>query len=172
MCCTQVLLSLWTLSSYICDGFADVGTMLGSADVGAGRSIAALSRRLLCLGVGTGALCSALMWAGEAQIMHAFTHEPGVHAELRSAWSVLVLMQPCNAAVFVYDGLMLALQAFAFIRNLMLGATLGMFSPALLLFYAVGVAGIEHTLLAVWVAKCWLNVGRCAGAAWRVSCRG
>ena len=47
---------------------------------------------------------------------------------------MLVLMQPCNAAVFVYDGLMLALQAFAFIRNLMLGATLGMFSPALLLF--------------------------------------
>jgi Na+-driven multidrug efflux pump len=122
--------------------------------------------------VGTGALCSALMWAGEAQIMHAFTHEPGVHAELRSAWSVLVLMQPCNAAVFVYDGLMLALQAFAFIRNLMLVTTLGMFGPALWLCYAAGVGGLGHTLLAIWLANCLLNAGRFVGAAWRVSWRG
>ena len=60
------------------------------------------------------------MWGAEVQIMRVFTREPRVHAELRRVWLVLVLMQPCNAAVFVYDGLMLALQAFAYIRNLML----------------------------------------------------
>jgi Na+-driven multidrug efflux pump len=226
----QIILSLWSLSSYICDGFADVGTMLGAADVGADRSIATLSRRLLLMGVATGALCALLMWLLEDQIaagmylpptylceargpilscLHevaatvqlsvvtsvcpspvhwlmlctylcsartavAFTHETSVHEQLSIIWPILVLMQPSNAAVFVYDGLMLALQAWSYIRNLMLTATVLLFAPALALCFG-GVVfphTLKHTLLAVWVAKCFLNLGRCVGSAWRVSWRG
>lgn len=167
----QILISLWTLSSYICDGFADVGTMLGAADVGAGRSIAVLSRRLLVLGFSTGVICAVAMATFQDQLAAAFTHEREVHRQLEIVWPILVLMQPCNAMVFVYDGLMLALQIWGYIRNLMAFTTLGLFAPVLVLIYGF-LPGYKQTLLAVWVSKCFLNVGRCVGSAWRVSWRG
>ena len=56
--------------------------------------------------------------------------------------------------VFVYDGLMLALQTWGYIRNLMAFATLGLFTPVLVLMYGF-LPGYKETPLAVWVSKCF-----------------
>ena len=47
--CAQVLLLLWMLTSYVVDGFADVGTMVGARLLGAGRfdEFQTLTKRLV-----------------------------------------------------------------------------------------------------------------------------
>ena len=60
----QLVLQLWMLTSLVCDGFADAGTMLGSKMIGAGHqgAFARLCRRLIAYGLCTGLACGLAMY--------------------------------------------------------------------------------------------------------------
>lgn len=152
------------VTSYINDGFADVGTMLGGRLWGAAQMapLRTLARRLLVMGLVVGVVALAVMLAGRRQIQSLFTHDPATLQQMNRVWLLLSLMQPINAAVFVYDGLLYAMQAFAFKRNIVALATLGLYLPAI-----VWATLYFQTLLAVWVAYALLTGCRCAGAVWK-----
>ena len=99
----HIIFQLWSLTSYICDGFADVGTMLGSKMLGEGQPgrLNALANRLLMMGLGVGTLTFSLLIGAREQIQTVFTRDPSVIAELNDNWWLLAAMQPVNASVFV-----------------------------------------------------------------------
>ena len=155
----QVVMALWMLSAYVCDGFADIGTMLGSAKYGAGEDIGDLSVKLITMGAACGGLCGLILWCFSGGVMACFTSHSDVLAQLESVWWLLCIMQPSNGAVFVLDGLLLALQAFSFAAKAMIGSVCLAFVPVLL----IGLLG-SNTLAAIWTAKCALNLARLVSA--------
>ena len=60
---SAIVLQLWMLTSYFVDGFADVGTMVGSRLLGAGesRALRTLTAILAALGIGVGLLASGAL---------------------------------------------------------------------------------------------------------------
>lgn len=162
-----VVLQLWMLTSYVVDGFADVGTMLGSKLLGGGHTsqMRQLTKILAALGIGTGLAASALLLLLRAPLAAAFTRDPATRQLLvdGSLWPLLCVLQPINAMVFVYDGMLYATHSFTYIRNALSCGTLLVFAPALAL-----VVGYAHTLCGVWMAKAGLNCWRCATAFYRI----
>lgn len=69
-------------------------------------------------------------------------------------------LQPVNALVFVYDGLIYAVRAFGFLRNALLLGVCCTFAPALALAKSLS----PSSLLAIWAAKAALNCWRCGSA--------
>ena len=163
----QVAAQLWAVTSYLCDGFADVGTMLGGAMVGRGdwADLRTLARLLVACGSVTGLVVGAVLGTSPTAIQHLFTRDPATLKHLNSGlWWLLVGMQPVNALVFVYDGLLYAVQAFAFKRNIVALGGFGVYLPVLL----VAILGpTRATLLFVWLAYAGLTAVRFVGAVWQ-----
>jgi len=160
----QVVIQLWSLVSFACDGFADVGTMVGGRLLGAGhhQDVVTLTQRLLFLAVAAGTLCGVLLLVFQQAVLDSFANgDIPTQQVLDSVWMLTAWMQPINALVFVSDGILFAHQAFGFIRNLMLLGVLGIFVPCLALGYTTA-----HSLLALWIAKSLLSCWRCLAAAW------
>lgn len=179
----NVVCQLWMLSSYLVDGFATAGTVLGArlageaaAAAAAGRdpksvalpSLRSICARLLLLGGAFGCAFAAALFALRDAVAAAFTRDPAVVAALVApeVWRTLCLAQPLNALVFVYDGLVYAFQDFAYVRELMEVGVGYAFLPSLA-WIAAGRRG-GATLGAVWKCKVGLNAWRAVGLAARV----
>jgi Na+-driven multidrug efflux pump len=169
----SVINQLWVLISYAVDGWAAAGIVLGSrlaaqahdevAAPGAKRHLQRLVRRVAGAGLVAGIGAALVFGVWRDPIIGLFTHSPTVAAILRSTWPVLVISQPINGLVFVYDGLMLASQSFVFIRNYMVLGFVCVFCPLL----AVEMERWQ-TLWGVWVANAAINTWRAAGAAYLI----
>ena len=160
-------LQVWMLMSYVVDGFADVGTMLGAKLLGAGEfsAMRALVRRLDVLGVASGAAAAAGLAVSLDPLAHLWlAGDAAAAAALASVWPLLCAMQLPNAMVWVWDGVMYASNdSLPYIRNALAVGALGVFAPALwcaLVF--------DPSLRTVWLAKALLNAWRAATAGWRV----
>ena len=179
----NVVCQLWMLSSYVVDGLATAGTVLGARLAGEAAAAAAEGRdpkpvalpslrsicaRLLLLGLAFGCAFAAALFALRDAVVSAFTRDPNVVAALVApeTWRTLYLAQPLNALVFVYDGFMYAFQDFAYIRELMEVGVGYAFLPSLA-WTAAGRPG-GCTLGAVWKCKVGLNAWRAVGLATRV----
>ena len=173
------------VTSYVCDGFADAGTALGASLLGAGkkRATAVLCTRIVAYGFVVGVACGFALIILREQLCFALTEKGGgrengidtntnnngtsaagelARAQLREVWPLLVGMQPVNALVFVYDGLIYATHSFRYVRNLMLVGVGLVFAPLLATGFAV-TAG-SGSLLWIWGAKAALNLWRALGA--------
>jgi Na+-driven multidrug efflux pump len=179
----NVVCQLWMLSSYLVDGFATAGTVLGARLAGVAAAAAAAGRdpksvalpslrsicaRLLLLGGAFGCAFAAALFALRDAVAAAFTRDPAVVAALVApdVWRTLCLAQPLNALVFVYDGLVYAFQDFGYVRELMEVGVGYAFLPSLA-WIAAGRRG-GATLGAVWKCKVGLNAWRAVGLAARV----
>ena len=164
----QVAMTLWMFMSLICDGIADVGTMVSAKLLGEGgrtAEIRAVRDMLLSAGMGVGVVVSVSMWVCRDRIVSFFALAEASQELLLRIWPLLCGMQTVNAAVFVLDGFIYGVQAFSFVRNLMLLACVGWFGPALLCVDVPAVVG-WRSLLGVWCAKAGLNAIRAAGAVY------
>jgi len=146
------------LTSYIVDGFADVGTMYGAKLLGAQqyRDFYTLRDRLVLMGGATGVVCGAGLWAFRVQVIGLFLGHrvaPESRAALEHLWPLLSGMQITNSLVFVYDGLLLAAAQFVFVRNVLVVGTLCLFLPALALGYTWAVSTLPADTLG------WLGAG-------------
>eukprot|EP00040_Diaphanoeca_grandis_P030185 m.178015 g.178015 ORF g.178015 m.178015 type:complete len:531 (+) comp31920_c2_seq2:148-1740(+) len=164
----HIIFQLWSLTSYVCDGFADVGTMLGAKLLGMGQVhlLRQLANRLVLLGSVVGVGVTITLYGARSQIQALFTHDPLVRDELNSNWVLLYSMQVVNASVFVYDGVLYAFgsNGFMYIRNLMLIGCLLIFTPGVYLAFTH-----YHTLLALWVVKNMLTTWRCLSAVFYIN---
>eukprot|EP00271_Cylindrocystis_brebissonii_P007933 TRINITY_DN2188_c0_g1_i1.p1 TRINITY_DN2188_c0_g1~~TRINITY_DN2188_c0_g1_i1.p1 ORF type:complete len:333 (-),score=45.33 TRINITY_DN2188_c0_g1_i1:45-911(-) len=169
-------MQLWMVTVYFADGLATAGTIVGSELTGQRdraetletrravvRDLRVMSSRLLGMGVAVGCVIAGVYWLFQAAIMDVFTVEEGTKAELRGVWLFLVLVQPLNALVFVYDGLIFAAQAFTYMAVCLSVGFLLLFLPA------IGIARFWlHTLVAAWMAKAVLNVVRLAVTVYKI----
>merc|ERR1712070_1236401 len=109
--------------------------MLGARLLGADSRrhvlMRALTLRLLALGVVTGVCAAVAMGSLRPQLAGLFTRDAHVKALLYTAWPLLCALQPINAAVFVYDGLLYATRSFGFVMKALAVGALGVFAPAL-----------------------------------------
>ena len=86
-----------------------------------------------------------------------FTADPAARLLLRTVWPLLCALQPVNATVWVYDGLLYATVSFTFVRNALAIGVCLVFAPALYFLRPYGLVGL-------WAAKALLNGFRCAAA--------
>lgn len=170
----SIISQLWLLLSYIVDGFAAAAIVLGSRLGGqaynparaadAKMHLQRLIMRVLSAGLITGVAAAIVFQVKADAIMGLFTRNEKTLAILKNGtWQLLVLVQPLNSLVFVYDGLMYASQSFTFIRNYFLVGFFVVFMPIIGLQISVW-----HTLWGVWMAKALFNVWRCLGAAYLI----
>jgi len=119
-----IVVQLWMLTSYITDGFANVGTIFGGRYYGRWRPLdkvlfRRMTERLVFCGLTVGLLFSVALLVARGPITRVFTlknsgSKPLVLLYLGKVWPVLALMQPINSLVFVYDGLIYAVQRFRY----------------------------------------------------------
>ena len=165
----QIAIALWMITSYVCDGFADVGTMVGAKLLGSSKpdkfnQIIVLRNILMSFGLIIGFLAGLGMFFFREDILSIFNvNDVKTTNLLLSVWPILCSMQLINASVFVLDGLIYAAHAFRFVRNLMIISCLCVFAPLLLIVSSVSVF---HSLFYIWVAKTALNSVRAIGAFW------
>jgi len=162
----QIILQLWSLVSYTCDGFADVGTMVGGRLLGGkqNETMKILTLRLFWLGFLLGVLCLVVLMIWKENIISLFIHpdtDEEIYSLLENIWTFIACMQPINAMVYISDGLLFAHQAFGFVRNLMVIGVCLIFGPVLIMGYS-----LHHSLLWIWIAKSCLSVWRCIAAFW------
>jgi Na+-driven multidrug efflux pump len=177
----SIAMQLWMLESNVVDGFADVGTMLGSKMLGAlaelqaagggtaaaaqqqqrelGAALRTLTNRVLLLSLATGLGCSVALGAAPTAVQGAFSTDPAVLAHLRRVWPLLCAMQVPNAGVFAYDGFIAATRSFAWARNVIGVGVVLLLAPGLALTVST-----FRTLLALWCSKAALNAWRLLAA--------
>lgn len=159
----QVVMQLWLLSSLIIDSLAVAGQSLVAVEKGRGDIPRAreVSNRLLQLGVVGGIGLAAAFWAAEPLIPHIFTNDDAVIASVASILPIAVAMLPINAAVYVFDGILVGSSDFKWMAGAMVIAAA---SAVGLLF---GVEPLDSGLMGVWSALAVLMTGRLATLIWR-----
>jgi len=157
----QVISQVWLFLALVVDALAIAGqAMIGRAlafDRQQAREVAA---RLLGMGLMGGLVLAGLVAAGAGVLPGWFTDDPTVIAQVTSIYWFVVVMQPLNAVVFVYDGVGIGAGAFGYLAASMVAA--GVLTVAALV--AVGALGLG--LAAVWWAMVLLMVARLVALVW------
>lgn len=153
-----IVWQIWALVSFGVDGFAHaaetlVGNCLGSGDPAAARKLA---RRTLHWGVGIGGVLAVVYCLTLAEIAGLFTAHGEVITAVASLTLVVGLVQPLNAAVFIFDGIFIGANDVAYLFGAMAVAAFGVYLPAAgaLVFW------LDGGLVGAWLAYDGLMIGR------------
>ena len=157
----QVMFQVWLFLSLVLDAFAIAGqAMIGKTLGVAVEDAAAISRRLLVLGVWSGAALGLALLMVAPWLPGWFTDDAGVLESLRGVYPFLIVMQPLNALVFVWDGIIIGAADFAYLaRSMVVSSVVGLVALSLVLPMGWGLAG-------VWWAIVVLMIGRAATLLW------
>ncbi len=159
----QVALQLWIFLALVVDALAVSGQALVARYLGENRTAVAraLSDRLLGMGllVGLGLGFGFLLLQGWLPTL--FSNDPAVIETLGQIYLFVALMQPLNALVFVWDGIFMGVEDFAFLAGAMAASAL-VASLLLLLVIPLG-----WGLPGVWWALVALNLVRAVTQAVR-----
>ncbi|MBT8208361.1 MAG: MATE family efflux transporter [Acidimicrobiia bacterium] len=152
----QVAFQLWIFLALVVDalaiaGQALIGKYLGSAYPARAKVVA---ERLLGLGIYVGFGLALLLAALRPLLPGIFTDDPEVITAVLSVYGFVVLMQPMNALVFVWDGVLIGAEAFRYLAGAM--ASVSAVTAVMLL----GVLQFDWGLQGVWWAIVVLLAGR------------
>ena len=155
------MFQVWLFLSLVLDAFAIAGqAMIGKTLGVAVEDAAAISRRLLVLGVWSGAALGLVLLMVAPWLPGWFTDDAGVLESLRGVYPFLIVMQPLNALVFVWDGIIIGAAEFAYLaRSMVVSSVVGLVALSLVLPMGWGLAG-------VWWAIVVLMIGRAATLLW------
>lgn len=117
----QVASQLWLALALVVDALAVAGQAMvaryrGARD-GAAARIAA--DRLLAWGLTVGLGLSAVFLAFSPWLPHLFTDDPAAIAAVRGLLPFVIAMQPLNALVFVWDGILIGAEDFRYLAGQM-----------------------------------------------------
>lgn len=158
----QVASQLWLFLALVVDSLAIAGQSMIGPRVSSGRSDLArmVANRLLQFGLVVGIGLAVLMAAASSVLPHLFTDDATVLAAVDSVFWFVVVMQPINALVFVWDGIGVGASAFRFLAGSMLAAAL--ISIAVLL----AVLPMGGDLVMVWWGLTVLMMLRLGALTW------
>ena len=144
----QITMQLWLFTSFFTDGLAVTAASLGSKLIGEANMDLhrLLSKRLLLGGFICGVLFSLIYGIGKNLIMPIFSQDPELKIILDEIWYILVLMQPINGLVYVYDGILFGTRDYAFLRKRMLEGLFMVFLPSL-----IAVSLLINKLFGIWL---------------------
>jgi MATE family multidrug resistance protein len=157
----QVTSQVWLFLALVVDALAIAGQAMIGRELAVDRRRARrIAARLLGLGLVAGCVLAAAVAMGAGALPGWFTDDAEVIARVVSIYWFVVVMQPLNAVVFVYDGIAIGAGAFGYLAGSMVAAG-GLTAVALL---AVAAAGLG--LAAVWWAFVLLMVVRLVALIW------
>jgi MATE family multidrug resistance protein len=157
----QVALQLWLFLALVVDSLAIAGQALIGLHFGRDRERSrAYAHRLLKWGLAGGCVLAAIMAAGWRVLPGVFSNDASVVAQVASVYPFVVVMQPLNAIVFVWDGIAIGASSFTFLAGSTLVAAL---------VTAVVLAGVQHQgwgLPGVWWSVTAMMVVRFLALLW------
>lgn len=157
----QVMFQIWIFLSLVLDALAIAGqAMIGGTLTRDREAAAAMARRLLGMGLVFGLGLAAVLAAVGPWLPGWFTDDAGVVGLLRDVYPFLILMQPLNALVFVWDGIVIGATGFAFLA----WSTLGSAAAAVVVLALVLPMG--WSLAGVWWSIVALMLGRAGSLTW------
>ena len=153
-----VVLQVWGLASFGIDGFAHaaetlVGNSLGARLYGEARKLA---RRIILWGVAVGVVFGLVYFVALEEIAALFTEHREVVVHVGALHWYIALIQPLNAAVFVFDGILIGANDMGYLFKAMAVAAFAVFAPAALVL----VVGLDMGLTGAWLAYNGLMLGR------------
>jgi len=158
----QIAIQLWIFLALVIDALAIAGQAIVGKELGAGSpSIAkAVSDRLLALGLLFGIMLAVALGSVSPWLASWFTTDEGVDLAFASILPILIVMQPINGLVFVWDGIAIGDSAFGYLAGSTLAA--GVASTAFLL----AVLPLGWGIVGVWVAIVVLMLVRATTLWW------
>ena len=145
-----LMLELFTLFSYMMDGFAYAGEALAGRYCGAGNTpmLHRAVRGLLRWGVVVMLFFTLLYAVAGEQILRIFTSSEAILDAARdyAVWAVLVPV--CSFLAFILDGIVVGITATWIMRNAMFCATIVFFAVYAVLMTLLGNAGLWIAFLA------------------------
>lgn len=166
-----VVWQVWALVSFGVDGFAHaaealVGNCLGAGDHAGARRVA---RRILVWGVAIGAALAMVYGLGLESLAAGFTDHGDVVAAVASLTVIVAVVQPMNAAVFVFDGIFIGANDVGYLFAAMALATFAVFAPtagALVYWAGWGLPGAWLAYDALMTARFVTLLARYRGDRW------
>jgi putative MATE family efflux protein len=152
----QILLQLWLFCSFLLDGVAVTGTVLGAKYFARSEieKVKLIFFRLLMIGGVIGIAFTFVYAIGGDFLVGLFTKDAEVIQIIFSFWILIIVSQITNSFAFVYDGLLFGLEEFGYLRKFMIIGALVVFLP--LAFYAMK----TNSLAFLWIGMISLNVFR------------
>lgn len=112
----QVAVQLWIFLALVVDSLAIAGQALVGLHVMKDPALArAYATRLLQWGLIGGGFLAAVVAAGWTVLPGVFTNDVEVLAQVEAVYVFIVVMQPLNAMVFVWDGIAIGASRFTFL---------------------------------------------------------
>ena len=151
----QVAVQLWIFLALVVDSLAIAAQALIGLHLEERPQLAgAYARRLLTWGLLGGLVLLAVMALGRGFLPGVFTTDPEVIAQVEGVYMFIVLMQPLNAIVFVWDGIAIGASHFSFLAASTVAASL--VTAAVLLVVQVrswGLPGVWWALVAMMLVR-------------------
>ena len=152
----QVAAQLWLFLALIVDALAIAGQALIARYLGAGEVATArmVANRLLLWGLFFGILLTIVFAALWQVLPRAFTTDELVIEALVSIYLFVALMQPLNALVFVWDGIFMGAEDFAYLAKAMVISSLAAVATLLLVIpFGWGLTGVWWSLVVLMLAR-------------------
>jgi len=148
----QVVMTIWTFTTFALDAVAIAGQALTGRALGAGDTTAvrAATHRMLWWGTGLGVVLSVLLIGVHRVVGAAFTSDPAVQGAIAAALLVAAITQPLSGYVFVLDGVLIGAGDGRYLAVASV-VTLVAYLPLVALVSVAGPAGTPG-LVWLWVA--------------------
>jgi MATE family multidrug resistance protein len=157
----QIMFQIWLFLSLALDALAIAGqAMIGKTLARDRREAAEIARRLLVLGSWAGVGVAIVLGVVAPWVPGWFTSDESVADAFRGIYPFLVVMQPLNALVFVWDGIVMGATDFSYLAKSVLVSAVA--AVAVLL----AVLPLDWGLAGVWWAVTVLMVGRALTLLW------
>jgi len=147
--------NIWLFTAFFLDGYGAAGNILGGRLLGAKdyKSLWILTRRVNYYNMFVVFLLIGLGLIFYEPLGRLFSNEPAVLSMYNAVFFMVLISLPFNSIAFTFDSIFKGLGEMGYLRNVLLGATLFAFIPALYLFKYLdwGLIGIWTALIA-WVA--------------------
>lgn len=158
----QVASQIWLLLALTIDALAIAAQALVAKYAQENRQEAkAVADRLLFLGFIAGLFFALFFFVFQGFLPHFFTNEPEVTRLVLKIFPFIILTQPLNAVVFVWDGVFIGAEDFAFLAFAM------MVSALISAVVLVLVVPLGWGLIGVWWGISTLMIARVLGLGWR-----
>ncbi|MFQ5747194.1 MAG: MATE family efflux transporter [Gemmatimonadota bacterium] len=162
----QVASQVWLFLALVVDSLAVAAQAIVARHRGAGdvRAARAAANRLLLFGGAVGCGIALVLLALAPLVPRLFTAEPGVLRAVAGVLPFVILLQPINGLVFVWDGVFLGAESFRFLAAQMAVSAAGAAVVLLLVLpLGWGLAGVWWGMTALMAIRCATLAARYVG---------